>query len=153
MDKETKKLLLKDVCARLVYGLKAYVVCNNYPNINNKHFEGDVTVLSAWPNDDDGRIVVEDSEGNAFAVFLGIEGYEEDVFKPYLKKMRKMPIIDRNQYESLKHAISDGYLSIIGLEETDKSIDFLNENFYDYRGLIEQGLSLEAKDDTYEKSM
>ena len=48
MTEENEKLLLKDLSARLTYGVKAYV--KNWSKFDRKWYEGVYTVKSAFPS-------------------------------------------------------------------------------------------------------
>ena len=70
--------------------------------------------------------------------------------KPYLRPMSSMTEEEVLEYIGLKEnivAIDDITYSF----ETYKSIDWLNSRHFDYRGLIEKGLALEAPKGIYEK--
>ena len=47
MTKEQKELLIKDICPRLPYGVKAYV--RNYSKLDMKWYKGIYTIESAYP--------------------------------------------------------------------------------------------------------
>jgi hypothetical protein len=74
--------------------------------------------------------------------------YEASIvdIKPYLRPMSSMTEEEFKEYKStwvyLKH---EPYTCVQSVE----SYDWLNANFFDYRGLIEKGLALEAPDDMY----
>jgi hypothetical protein len=59
--------------------------------------------------------------------------------KPYLRPMSSMTEEERQEYEA---TCSDWY-------ETLETYDWLNAHHFDYRGLIEKGLALEAPKDMY----
>jgi hypothetical protein len=126
MTREEKQLLLKDLCARLPYGVK--VKCEKY--------SFPVTVLYAGNLDE-----------VKFKETGGIEHI--DLIKPYLRSMSSMTGVEVLEYISLKESIvaSD---DITYSFETYESIDWLNTHHFDYRGLIEKGLALEAKEGMYE---
>jgi hypothetical protein len=48
MTKEDKELLLKDICARLPYGVKAYV--KHWSKLDRKYYEDIYDVESAFPS-------------------------------------------------------------------------------------------------------
>ena len=78
--------------------------------------------------------------------------------KPYLRPMETMTEEERKElkklmncdyvtYSSLRYTLGgqvdyDDFL--VYYEESSKLIDWLNKNMFDYRGLIEKGLALEA---------
>ena len=60
--------------------------------------------------------------------------------KPYLRSMSSMTDEEKEVFEDIKYkAVSTHY----------SEIDWLNAHHFDYRGLIEKGLALEAPKDMY----
>ena len=121
MKEEDKKLLLKDLSARLTCGVKAYV--KNWSKLDRKYYEGVYTVESIHPS-----LNTVLAYSDKFAVEV-IVGYDDYVIKPYLFPMSEMTEEQYNQY--VKYS-------------TIESIDWLNKNHFDYRGLIKKGLALDA---------
>lgn len=122
MREEDKILLLKDLSARLTYGVKAYV--KNWSKLDRKYYEGVYTVDSIHPSL---NTVLACSDKFCVEVILG---YPDDYdIKPYLFPMSEMTEEQYNQYVK--------YSAI-------ESIDWLNKNHFDYRGLIKKGLALDA---------
>ena len=122
MKEEDKILLLKDLSARLTYGVKAYV--KNWSKLDRKYYEGIYTVESTHPSL---NTVLAYSDKFAVEVILG---YPDDYdIKPYLFPMSEMTEEQYNQY--VKYSASE-------------SIDWLNKNHFDYRGLIEKDLAIDA---------
>ena len=122
MTQENKELLLKDLCARLPYGVK--VKFGDNPNIFDLEY----------------RI--------KFAAMYGDSDKLEDILditniKPYLRPMSSMTGVETLEYLSLKESIvaSD---DITYSFETYESIDYLDKNMFDYRGLIPKGLAIDA---------
>ena len=109
MTQEEKQLLLKDLCARLPYGVK---------------FQGE-----------DSNVYTLDA-ANYFA--LQVEGV---VFKPYLRPMSSMTMEEKREYIPVGRGMSPDNPSVLA--------DWLNEHYFDYRGLIEKGLALEAPEGMY----
>lgn len=113
MTIENKELLLKDLCARLPYGVKV--------DYNNCAYE----VLSI-------------DKYNEELTIWEIPGYYPDVrleeVKPYLFPMSSMTMEQAQQWH--KYANDRGGLA--------PSTDWLNKNHFDYRGLIEKGLAIDA---------
>lgn len=138
MEQTSKELLLKDLCARLPYGLK--VKCEKYPF--------PVTVLYA---------------GNIDEVKFRETGGIECIYaiKPYLFSLSSMTEEQAKEMQKIVGNSDDACIitSIDGLElwlnaiDTDPTIwldttfevqDWLNKNHFDYRGLIEKGLAIDA---------
>ena len=121
MTEEDKKLLLKDLSSRLTYNVKAYV--KNWSKLDRKYYEGVYTVESIHPSL---NIVLAYSDKFAVEVIVGYDDYD---IKPYLFPMSEMT---EEQYKQ--------YVKYSAIE----SIDWLNKNHFDYRGLIKKGLALDA---------
>ena len=124
MTQEEKELLLKDICARLPYRV---MIKDTYSG----HY---------------GRLV---EIGKTFAYFISeLNGNTLDVqlyyIKPYLRPMSSMTDEERYEWMEITHA--QEWLIIGNL---DKATDWLNENKFDYRGLIPMGLALKAKEGMY----
>ena len=133
ITKEDKELLLKDLCARLPYGVKLLV--------DNKH----------WI-DFDGRTPSKLTFDNSYRLlYVGTNlGY----VKPYLFPLSSMTEEQQEEFDriyaddmqvvacNLKNKL-DGkpYETNLGHY---RHIDWLNKNHFDYRGLIEKGLAIDA---------
>ena len=114
MTQEDKELLLKDLCARLPYRVKISV------NDNIESLQG-INVLDN---------VVE------YGSFLS-SNIEE--VKPYLFPLSSMTEEQQKEYQYITERwMYDSSYSIAD------SIDWLNKNHFDYRGLIENGLAIDA---------
>ena len=113
---QDKELLLKDLCARLPYGVKVLV--------DNKH----------WC-DFNGRTPSEITFDNSYRLlYVGTDlGY----VKPYLFPLSSMTEEQKSQYSFFLTRIIDGY-------DSSLLIDWLNKNHFDYRGLIPKGLAIDA---------
>ena len=144
IEKEEKELLLKDLSARLPYGVKI-------------HIEHDVFYDEIEPYDCTLPPKILDD-------FLRMERLE---VKPYLHPMSSMTeeelheLFDEEDFgfdkkgELVKRAMM-AYVEGKKLESNAlfsmqyaKAIDFLNAHHFDYRGLIEKGLALEAPEGMY----
>lgn len=131
MKQEDKELLFKDLCARLPYGVKAYI--KKWSKLDRKYYEGVYTVESI---DISLNTIIADSERSCVEVIVG---YDDSEIKPYLFPMSSMTEEQKSDYQFIterwmndpSHSISD-------------SIDWLNKNHFDYRGLIEKGLAIDA---------
>ena len=143
MTQEDKELLFKDLCARLPYGVKAYV--KNWSKLDRKYYEGVYTVESIHPSLNNIWVY---SERCSVEVIVGYDDYE---IKPYLFPLSSMT---EEQKETLKvmcdwddeEADAQSILVLYQKHFVMKTdvIDWLNENHFDYRGLIEKGLAIDA---------
>ena len=128
MNKEDKELLLKDLCARLPYGV--YVE-------HTSGFRGtlhDLTVYFTY-NDDDSI-----KDYMCYTNFFGDVACNLEFFKPYLFPMSSMT---EEQTPELLHLTKK---TLIEEEYQYEGVicDFYNKNHFDYRGLIEKGLAIDA---------
>ena len=129
MTQENKDLLFKDLCARLPYGVKAYI--KNWSKLDRKYYEGIYTVESIDPSL---NTIFADSERSSVEVIVG---YDDSEIKPYLFPMSGMTDEQYKEYWELEHSGNMEHLSI-------PALDWLNKNHFDYRGLIEKSLALDA---------
>jgi len=80
-------------------------------------------------------ITFKQNELDDFAHFL--EYSEGEIFKPYLRQMSSMTDDEQDELDNIR------------LGNYGEDVDWLNKNMFDYRGLIEKGLALEAPKDMY----
>ena len=128
-QEEEKNLLLKDLCARLPYGVKIQVPYED----GSGYFDETV-----WEVNNDGPFHV-----NGW-------GIEYEYVKPYLFPLSSMTEKQEREYNMLRdfvythHYEYEDIVEDMGLYDNWKSIDYLNANHFDYRGLIEKGLAIDA---------
>ena len=128
MTEEEKDLLLKDLCARLRYGVKA--------KSQASHLE--INTIDGYFTDRDGIKMFHLSEPDFWQ--------EVDYFQYYLRPMSSMTEEEKFEYDRILSVEHKGYLLI---EEVPDIIDFYNSRYLDYRGLIPMGLALEAPENMY----
>ena len=124
MTKENKDLLLKDLCARLHYG----VMCQ---------------VDDGAAGFNDGKLVEIDisKERVRFDVDYYWDAYIDDI-KPYLFQLSSMTEEQDKEFALLQtSAGQEGFLYIWNCANMMK---WLIENHFDYNGLIEKGLAIDA---------
>ena len=107
MTQEDKELLLKDLCARLSYGV--IIQIKDWAVLDAELKIGHIN-----------RLQINDVE-----------------LKPYLFPMSSMTDEQYKEYWELEHSGNMEHLSI-------PALDWLNKNHFDYRGLIEKGLAIDA---------
>ena len=121
MTQEDKELLLKDLCARLPYN----VICQVEFKENGK-YNSKVMLLSGIFTDD------------AYFTTKGGSIYSNE-YKPYLFPLSSMTEEQKQEYQHITERwMYDSSYSI------SDSIDWLNVHHFDYRGLIENGLAIDA---------
>ena len=131
MTQEDKELLLKDLCARLPY--KPIVHAKwSYRETNRelKHKEADR------------KLDINDM----YAIW--------DI-KPYLQPMSSMTEEESREYRMFIDYSYNDFTSestpCVYVDKINDYLDWLNAHHFDYRGLIEKGLALEAPEGMYEK--
>lgn len=130
MTQEDKELLFQDISGRLTYGVKAYI--KNWSKLDRKYYEGVYTIESIHPSLNN---ILVSSERFSVEVIVGYDDYE---IKPYLIPMDMMTEEQKEEFDRLYT-----YDALI-IEPQWKLIDWLNRNHFDYRGLIEKELALDA---------
>ena len=120
MTQEDKNILLKDLCARLPYGVKF-----NYGDYSGCDYKVELmtsTIVNDFPIED---------------------------CKPYLRPMSSMTEEERNEFILISDTVlwlgNKMSTCILSLEQ----MDWLNSHHFDYRGLIPMGLALEAPNNMY----
>ena len=121
MKQEEKSLLLKDLCARLPH----HVMCK------------------VWLKDgttEEGPLDLQHNYGDVLRDAFYYNKIKD--IKPYLRPMSSMTDEEKNEHF--------GRTMTIDIVQTSKEvIDWLNAHHFDYRGLIEKGLALEAPEGMY----
>ena len=130
MTQEDKEILIRDLCGRLSYGVKAYI--KNWSNLSRKYYEGVYTVESIDPLLNN---IFADSERGSVVVIVGHYDYE---IKPYLLPLSSMTEEEKLMYEGLMIGTDNNIQYILDV------IDWLNVHHFDYRDLIEKGLAIDA---------
>lgn len=148
MTQNEKELLMKDICGRLPYGVKAYV--KNWSKFNRKWIEDVYTVESIHPSLNN---ILVCSERCSVEVIVGYDDYD---IKPYLFPLSS---ITEEQYDELEKVVLNDYTDHEQItNELSEKVDFIthwpmyspdiidwfNANHFDYRGLIEKGLAIDC---------
>ena len=138
MNREDKNILFKDLCARLPYGVKL-----------QKFNEPDSVFELYSFNKESGVIMFYKYKGKALTIGDVGKLYRRDVllYKPFLRSMSSMTEEEKTEYGNIAPGIEWNY----GIHfPTTNKIDWLNAHHFDYRGLIEKGLAIEAPKGMYE---
>lgn len=122
MTQEYKELLLKDLCARLPYGVKVESVFINTDTKKRKSCGIEIF--------------------DATCILMIRDGFGE--FKPYLFPLSSMTEEEWEDYQKIRiidwvHGDINGTFINAG-----SIVDWLNAHHFDYRGLIEKGLAIDA---------
>ena len=142
MTIEDKELLLKDLCSRLPYGVQTLADLD-------KEFDGGVI----------GRLVgivptgkKDDIQGHLFYQETCLTPFTIEEIRPYLRPMSSMTEEERKEYQKFLFPCPDydGRV-VVGVYHRDlyKVYDYLNSRHFDYHGLIEKGLAIEAPEGIY----
>lgn len=130
MTQEEKQLLLKDICARLPYGVKVKSIFIN-PN-TKEHKSCGIEVFEA------------------IDILIIKDGFIE--FKPYLFPLSSITE-EQRKYIADRWGINEDFdfeinpdwgEYFVELGDIVDFIDWLNENHFDCRGLIEKELAIDA---------
>ena len=123
MKQNEKDLLVKDLCARLPYGVK--FVCNK-------------NIYTAKGLD---LIVTDEGDWEYAVTAKGITPIEIDFIKPCL-----FPISSMNKEQKKEYAHILAYTSSVEMIQItgESTYDWLNKNMFDWRGLIPMGLADDA---------
>ena len=131
MKQEDKELLLKDLCARLPYGVKVESVFIN-PD-TKEHKSCGIEVFDAT------------------SILMIRDGLGE--FKPYLfplssmteEQQKEANVFDDMDIDILSENLDRNYRNKTNIPTaTYNYTDWLDKNHFDYRGLIEKGLAIDA---------
>lgn len=132
MTTEEKELLLKDLCARLPYGVKV---------LDNSHKDYGVSKLINIGVD--GSILI-DNEINDIQYYPII-----DEVKPYLRTLESITEEEKNEIESLGWRVDEldnnhPWAHNGEIESVLAGIKWLIEHHFDFLGLIPLGLAIEV---------
>ena len=125
MTKEEKELLLKDLSARLPYGVK---------------------IELTWWVMGEGTYINTTLEPDHIEQLLNDE-YGDTEIKPYLRPMSSMTEEEKlqlSQYAYIGEDLNGEFIDEVQRKDCAAYIDWLNKNHFDYRGLIKKGLAIEA---------
>ena len=136
MTQEDKELLLKDLCSRMPY--EVVISRGQYDKNPIKINSISVTSIGTFFN---GYF----TEGIHFT-FDGKGGIWP---KPYLRPMSSMTDEEYDQLYIDSRVKEDSDDILDALANDMDAIDWLNAHHFDYRGLIEKGLALEAPEGIY----
>lgn len=127
MTQADKDLLLRDLSARLPYGVIVHTIWN-YIDTNGKILR---------------------RETDRPLAFHDLCDYWN--CKPYLRPVSSMTEEERNEYLSIKMQETErvALAEVYRPEAISEIMDWLNKHHFDYRGLISKSLALEAPDDMY----
>lgn len=155
MKKEDRELLIKELCGRLPYGVKIALKNNGGYHHENIAKKGDVTIDE-----------LKGFSGTYFSIFHKNpnewDWYDDDIdvedIKPYLFPISSMTEEQKKEISKRYNLHTCyGFIEITdhtcGCYEDDNSchlqdylwlVDWFNKNHFDYRGLIQKGIAIDA---------
>lgn len=138
MKQEDKDLLLKDLCARLPYGVMADY--ENHTYVINE-------IDPACKDIDYITVRIQDVERLMCAESVMIEN-----IKIYLRPLSSMTEEESKEYRKTQitkwvKSVDCTYGGYYEHRDTFKTFDWLNAHHFDYRGLIEKGLAIEVTEE------
>ena len=135
MTEEDKELLLRDLCGRQMYNVKCQVFNDANP----------YTLSGVLHNKPHSQLYFEELDWKEYDGFVNVE-----YCKPHLFPLSSMTEEQKKTYNFWKHEIPvcryeyGDVVEEIELFDSPESFEYLIENHYDYRGLIEKGLAIDA---------
>ena len=125
MTQEDKMLLIKDLSSRLPYA------------VHVQHISGvsgilhDISIFHKYDENDNiyDAICYTDFLGDSIAI---------EHFKPYLFSLSSMTGEQEKEYNNLN------CYELGCFPHSEEALDYLIKNYFDYRGLIEKGLAIDA---------
>ena len=149
MTQQDKDLLLRDLCARLPYGVKVQVFIKKDDETSKETLP-----LNGFNGESEYTLWIHNSKELAKYGCCG-RGFRVDEVKPYLRPMSSMTDEEKEEIEEITQGcfhVTNGY-SIVSVEWRDAAvftshydamriIDWLNSHHFDFRGLIEMGLAI-----------
>lgn len=129
MDQNDKALLFIDLCGRYPYGVVVKL--------------------------DDKTVCVDDIKfirGDYILTLRGVEktyiGVDVERVRPYLRSLKSMTVAEKEEYKKTFDTYENGMGTKL-VCQSYQTFDWLNAHHFDYRGLIERGLALEASPKMY----
>ena len=132
MTQEEKQLLLKDLCARLPYGVKCTTKSTAWTGVYN---------VVGYINN---RIYLDN-----LPYYDGDDEWLVESIVPYLRPMSSMTEGEKAIYSNYKIVVRG--LGIMFEYNLDFVTEWLLKHHFDYRGLIEKGLAIEAPEGMYDE--
>ena len=137
MTQENKYLLLKDLCARMPYGVKVKFQVNEVSAIEEKfiyNIDGEYSYIT------DGKSYL------TLDIVKALFNNHLDEVKPYLFPLSSMTEEQKEEFntKSLELQLKVIDDEIMYEKVTEFEVDFYNKHHLDWRGLIPMGLAIDA---------
>lgn len=126
MTYEEKDFLLKDLCARLPYGVTLMNIYGEKRILKTINYEFGIF-----------EVENEDSPGN----------YEQASILTWKPCLRPISSMTDDEFDELTDIVIpiDGGKAVLEEEKVEKYLEFMYSHHFDYRGLIDKGLAIELK--------
>lgn len=148
MTYQDKDFLLKDLCARLPYGVKALY---HHKKRLETDYKDIIITLKYYVRDYVFMGESKDALNDIEATFLEASeeqiknGHPNNSFKPYLRPMSSMTEEEVLEFAAF-HCLNDKHpivlLQMCNLSNVINMFDWLNRRHFDYQGLIDKGLAI-----------
>lgn len=138
MIQEEKELALRDLCARLPYGINCEYQGKVHGIVGFNH--GKVTIYEHFQSEPKFPFV-EEVKLYLFPLSSINEEQSKELFKLFGISLADSDYIKINECTGITFFLDKGFDVETHL---DKLIDWLNKNHFDWRGLIEKGLAIDA---------
>ena len=133
MTQKDKELLMKDLCARLPYGVK--IKLGDNPNIFDLEYRIKFAVMYGDSDKLEDILDVTNIKPYLFPLSSMTEAQQEEFDRIYADDMQVVASNLKNRLDGKPYERNLGHY---------RHIDWLNANHFDYRGLISKGLAIDA---------
>ena len=137
MTQEEKQLLLKDLCARVPYGVKVHVGDDWAMTLRQIDYK---CFCECWENE-----YIKNNSRWMLPYLRPMSSMTEEEKRELAEEQKK----DEELFLYIIHKSQEGDDSLLGTAIPHYAEDWANKNHFDYRGLIPMGLALEAPEGMY----
>lgn len=148
MTQKEEQLLLKGICEKFPYGLW----------VKETLYSDSATIYppDKYPTEESKACKVMSVQGNCVTLHISPFGWKPEIMelrhiKPYLRPLSSMTDEERDEFRNvggiMAHNLQHDSWALSAF--TPEAYDWLNAYHFDYRGLIEKGLALEAPEGMY----
>ena len=147
MTQEQKELLLKDLTARLRYGVKILHETWNY------EWDQEMSLLERVVGIDEKFVyvkVIDTHNGEEYRDDkIPISTFDDKIFLRPMSSMTEEEIKEFRAFHCVDEWHPEFYQAMCNLPNIDNMINWLDKKKFDHRGLIPMNLALEAPEDMY----
>ena len=140
MNQEDKYLLLRDICARLPYGVK---ILTHY-KIDNFRNHSSIETLSGiniygFINSEESDILRDIGKPYLFPLSSMTEEQKYDFYCNFIEND-----CDFDDFKEFYFENNEWHKMLTSIDDCESIIDWFNKNHFDYRCLIPKGLAIDA---------